>query len=415
MRDENKKIIKSIICLCYLALAIGLEFVYRKPLFDESLDIEKNIQKQYEGQPSMQSFLNVITKFGQSYATIPFMGLASVFLSINKSYQFLSVIVIASYMTNVLKISYANPRPFWVENGPAPKGCESGFGNPSGHAFTSVAVYLSLWHILTDFNYFKEKLLIRLTLLIPALGLIGIIIFSRIFLGVHGINQVLYGGSLGFFVYYLYYHVIAFHEWKDSEFLDIFRKKKYHFIFTTLYLSFLIVGIIVYCAVDNDISIAEYGSFLNSIDCAKDDYRRFNADGFYQILNILLLIGAHLGVVIYVWLVDKKFQDKDQYINNLWNSTTFKQKIMQWIFLLISAFPFLLAFIISGSASLEIIFTFKAAVPYFFSMFFIYGFGMYTIVYCGYGNPEIYKKTVSKCNSAVIVYNSINNHDGSAL
>lgn len=78
------------------------------------------------------------------------------------------------------------PRPYWINNAVKPLSSESSFGIPSGHAMMSTIFYgrIALW--------LKKK---WLTILI--VSLIILIGFSRLFLGVHFLSDVVAGLAFG--------------------------------------------------------------------------------------------------------------------------------------------------------------------------------------------------------------------------
>jgi membrane-associated phospholipid phosphatase len=99
-------------------------------------------------------------------------------------------------MSNGLKTTFHQPRPFWTSTGITPYGCSTQFGNPSGHSLTSMAAALAVW---LDFNYCCEKKKIsedsflqsqwvRRALLLLALTFAWTVAYSRIVLGMHSYN-----------------------------------------------------------------------------------------------------------------------------------------------------------------------------------------------------------------------------------
>jgi len=91
---------------------------------------------------------------------------------------------------NTTKLSYAMPRPLWVNPAVLPFHCSSQFGNPSGHAMTCLSRPLQLW---LDLNKnvregVVSKLWFRLLLLALCLAFAGSIFYSRLFLGVHSLD-----------------------------------------------------------------------------------------------------------------------------------------------------------------------------------------------------------------------------------
>jgi membrane-associated phospholipid phosphatase len=80
----------------------------------------------------------------------------------------------------VLKSLYRNPRPYWVSKNVEAWSCNTDFGNPSGHSMLSMGQAVTLGRSLTG----KKRNIVLYGGVAFAL-LIG---FSRVVLGVHGIN-----------------------------------------------------------------------------------------------------------------------------------------------------------------------------------------------------------------------------------
>jgi membrane-associated phospholipid phosphatase len=118
---------------------------------------------------------------------------------------FWCVIAFSSFVLNQLKSTYHENRPYWEIPIDANK-CETGFGNPSGHmlgnCFFWVTAYLHAYNevgiIVPRMSVFCTAYIVKMAL--TAFGLVYIIMmgFSRMYLGAHTLNQVLYGSLWGF-------------------------------------------------------------------------------------------------------------------------------------------------------------------------------------------------------------------------
>ena len=105
-----------------------------------------------------------------------------------------------------LKMAYAEPRPFWMTPEIKAYGCNNEFGNPSGHSCSaatfSIAVFLDYFHGTcyderVNLKPVKHHWFTWAASLTFALLWIVAIPFSRFALGMHSLDQLLYGGSLG--------------------------------------------------------------------------------------------------------------------------------------------------------------------------------------------------------------------------
>lgn len=390
MKESTLQIIKISLIISYLFLAIGLEQVYRNPLFTKSLTWEKEWQD--GSTSSMQSFFKVITDFGTEPVLIPLLIIVFLWFPLNKSFAYVNCLVYSVYFDNIMKMIYGNPRPYWVDPSLS-KACDGGYGNPSGHSFSSMTAYLSFWHIITDSDFYKKTMfgkILRFCLLFLFLLLVLTIMLSRVFLGVHSVNQILYGASLGFAVYYIVFHVFALHHMESKNFFNLFRKNAYIIISACWYAVLLNLGFLLWGLVDNDNS--KWEPILTQKCPNIKLYRRFNNDGMFGFLTIFALIGAHCGLVIISKISQVRFLNKEEEINH-WYKGEWKCHIYRVLVTILFALPIILLFVIPGDLNLGIVYTFKVALPYFVTVFNIYGPLVVTCIIMKIANKEIISQT----------------------
>ena len=95
------------------------------------------------------------------------------------------------------------PRPFFTKPGAINTPCDDlEYGNPSGHAiaFTSLSIVF-LDGFCNTLDQIGDCILLKRILTLITYSVIGIIIFSRFYFGVHSIDQLLTGFVLALFVY----------------------------------------------------------------------------------------------------------------------------------------------------------------------------------------------------------------------
>lgn len=135
---------------------------------------------------------SVLTLLGNWQLILPILFLIIYFLIIKKKkifvVPFIFTIVSAEAVTFIGKILIHRPRPLNAMI------METDFSFPSGHATIAVAFYGYLAYILIKSLQSKIK---RLAVFLGALLLILIIGFSRLYLGVHYISDVLAGYLVG--------------------------------------------------------------------------------------------------------------------------------------------------------------------------------------------------------------------------
>jgi membrane-associated phospholipid phosphatase len=410
MKESTLQIIKISLITSYLFLAIGLEQIYRNPLFTESLKWEK--QWQDGSTSSMQSFFKVITDFGTEPVLIPLLIVIFLWFPLNKSFAYVNCLVYSVYFDNIMKMIYGNPRPYWVDPSLS-IACDGGYGNPSGHSFSSMTAYLAFWHIITDFEFFKKSVLgiiLRICLLILFLLLVFTIMLSRIFLGVHSVNQILYGASLGFAVYYIIFHIFSVHHIESKNFFNVFRKNSYILISSCWYAALLLIGFLIWGLINNDNS--QWEPILTQKCPNIKLYRKFKNDGMFGFLTLFALIGAHVGLILISKISQVKFPNKEDEINH-WYRGEWKCHIYRVLVTILFALPIILLFVIPGDLDLGIVYTFKVALPYLITVFDIYGPLIITCIILKIANKDIIAQT--PIPNSDIESQVINNENGESL
>lgn len=347
----------------YYIIVIGIEFAYRKPLFDHSVEAE--LRWQEKASKSTLDFFSVITHFGSVSVILPMAFIIFFFFPLNKSYTFFSVLVMTIFFDNLMKIIYSNPRPFWI-NTKLKTSCETGFGNPSGHAFTSSAIYLSFWHCVTDFEFFKKEkkgIATRIALLILFICLIIAIVLSRLYLGVHSINQIIYGSLLGLGAYIFYFVVLDV--FYTENFPEFITTKISIIIHSSIFFVLFIVGLLCYLLIESDVSL-KYKDMLQNLCPEIKLYHYFSDEGFYAMLILLFLVGLHYGIFILFKFVNSRYPGKEAIIINWWKHVTVPKFFLR-VVLIIPFLLILLLYLLVPAKNLDyiaLIYTFKFALPY---------------------------------------------------
>ena len=117
-----------------------------------------------------------------------------------RALYFVVMLTTMLFTMNISKLFYHEPRPFWVSPQIEAMTCSTQYGNPSGHSLFAMGTALTIW---LDYNAtvtntcFWGRWYTRLALLIAALTFGVTIGYSRVVLGVHSWNQLLFGWQLG--------------------------------------------------------------------------------------------------------------------------------------------------------------------------------------------------------------------------
>eukprot|EP00356_Strombidium_inclinatum_P011479 CAMPEP_0170480330 /NCGR_PEP_ID=MMETSP0208-20121228/1212_1 /TAXON_ID=197538 /ORGANISM="Strombidium inclinatum, Strain S3" /LENGTH=154 /DNA_ID=CAMNT_0010752861 /DNA_START=310 /DNA_END=771 /DNA_ORIENTATION=+ len=152
----------------------------------------------------MQKFWLVQTELGGG-KEIVFVCVLHLLLSDRaKFFYFLAVFSMDKVIMSYLKLAYHDPRPYMFSPNIEPISCSTGFGNPSGHSSASAVIALTLF--LDTFHGYTHKSAISQKFYTSAAYygwmLVGLywaasIPFTRYLMGVHSLNQIVYGSSLG--------------------------------------------------------------------------------------------------------------------------------------------------------------------------------------------------------------------------
>ena len=420
-------------------ISFNLEFFYREPLFNYSIFFEKKWQKK-ASEATIITF-KLFTKIGGEYfMAIPVL-IVFCFFTLIKSYIFITFFIFCLQFHSLMKVWYGNKRPFWERTSLYKGICDGGFGNPSGHSITTTFLYLSLFIYFKETKRLYKKYFILIIILIIFLAWIIIIILSRIILGLHSINQVIYGATLGVIISLFVFIVFKIHRMPVSVYKKFFREKKYIYISISVYLVFIAITIINYFIVKKGFDYDKYNDILDEV-CEKKvaKYRRFNADGLFGSSAIFAMFGMYLGQIIFWYLIENKYKNNeintinefqslsvneekvdcnakknksenesiislddsiDDLINH-WNKnrvllcSNFKTVLKIIMIIIICALPVILLITIPNSSNLALIFTFKIGLPFFSTPFLLYSFGFFYIIKFSCGSCEILMKRVDQ-------------------
>lgn len=124
-----------------------------------------------------------------------------------RAFYYICFLSAIPYLTIITKMIYHEPRPFMVDDKIKVFGCTDEYGNPSGHALFTAGghffVFLDIFHSEKEKKFSRPVYFILLFLTISLSFLVG---FARFYLGLHTINQIVYGWSLGIFLAF-YFHI----------------------------------------------------------------------------------------------------------------------------------------------------------------------------------------------------------------
>ena len=444
--------IKSNVIIIILSIiTIISEIMYRDALFEFSLDFEEEWQENSPKQ--IIKFFKIITKFGGEYLMAMPILFIFCFFSLIESSIYVFGLIFVLHFHSMMKIWYGDIRPFWKNKDLFQDICDGGFGNPSGHSISSTYLYLMLFIYLSQTKLLYKRYIIQTLLFLILLIWIVLIILSRLILGIHSINQVIYGSTLGLIVVLLISVVFKLHQMPVIYYKKFFKEKIYISIIFSLILFLSIFSIISNFVFDNKSEIRKYEKVLNEKCQDLPEYRKFNLDGLFGSFIIFGLLGMYSGQIVFWYLIDNNYKNNkkkkkmkrsaldhnnssvnedmigetveeeeendnddnddteneenrkiDELINN-WNEnrmllfSTFGRLIKIISVLILCSIPLLLFILVPKNSNMVIVFIFKFGIPFFSVLFLLYGFGFYHIIKISCGPKKILLKQINKENN----------------
>ena len=437
----------NIIIIIISIILFIIEFFYRAPLFKYSIDFEKNWQENATKE-TITTF-KIFTKIGGEYLMAVPVIIVLWFFTLIKSYVYLMGFIFCLQFHSMMKIWYGNKRPFWQDPSLYKGICDGGFGNPSGHSITTSFLYLSIFFYYTQAKVTRDKYKILIIILLFCLFWIVMILLSRIILGMHSVNQVIYGTSLGLIISSFIFIVFKIHQLPVSIYKKFFREKKYIYIILSILCVFIIITIANVFIFNKGFDYDKYNDILDKL-CEKKvpKYRRFNLDGLFGSITILALLGMYLGQIVFWYLIENKYKFNEvNYMNNIkqiqemnindikfsndiknskneiinknkietdnlsqdsiddlinhWNTNRiyicdFKNILKLIIVLIICLLPAILFIAIKNDSDIIIIFIFKLGIPMLLVPFLIYSFGFYFLIKISCGPNETLLKRLQE-------------------
>lgn len=298
IKANNKKnylIILSLISFIYFAIVISTEIAYRKKLFEKSIEYQEDLREKYDKKSAFYDCWKFFSFFGTNVFCFAIYFVIFIFFPLNSSFLVLQTLNFSNYLTNILKMIYRNPRPYW-ESDILDIVCNSGYGNPSGHSLVCLSNFLVISHIFTNFEFFRKNQkgkILRIVIFGFLIILAFLVIISRTLLSAHSINQIIYGSLLGIGIYFFEIYIISYHTYSSEEFIKHIINKNVVIIYSIIYAVLIILLLIIYFSIDDDKYIKKliYNKIFNGKRCdRKRKFQLLKNDGFTQSLAIILFI-----------------------------------------------------------------------------------------------------------------------------
>ena len=324
----------TIFLIIYFTIIIVSELFYRNPLFNKSIPLEVEFQTKFPSGSFIGKFLSTVTELGKIDNLLYISLFVAWFIPYHKFLVLITVIFSGKYIGNLLKSIYGSPRPNWID-GPDNKSlnnyCKLSFANPSGHSVLSSTFFLSAWHLLTAQYLQKKKIwqqVLKWICFVLAICMVLCVMVSRLYEGVHTINQVIFGCCIGVGNYLVYFHLLQIQTVSVKKFLDTIKKKI--LIIITVFVIAIIALFLVFFLIryDNE----EYMSMIKK-HCQEKEMKKhkmMHYDGLMDTVTIAGPIGMVSALMITNLLINKLFYQKENNVFD-WTSAVLKMRIVQVI------------------------------------------------------------------------------------
>ena len=380
-------IIKSIFIILFIIATYVAEIFYRDPLYDNSIEIAKTLQGKLP-------FLITPLKIYSTLGILDFLWVFIIFLffPINYCFTFFLNVAVSVHICNYMKLLYGQGRPFLI-NGTGKdilKACEAGYGNPSGHSFQSTSNFLALAQIIIDF--FKLKMKSSIFIYIVVAILILLINFSKVILGVHSINQIIFGDTLGFCIYFIFFQIIKPYKIDIDNFLGKFLNIRYHIINAILFivvLTYILMGAI-YLEREEENSVLKTRLELY---CGVNENQMLTRNSIIKSFYIMSYFGMICGLTAFTIILKNRynynFNAANYYYRNI-DMKWYKKYGIRFLIVLLCFIPYPITFLRPKYINKYLVYVFCSALPMFLFGFFLFGLSFLANILLKVANKEIY-------------------------
>ncbi len=193
---------KEILSVVLFCAILGIEPAYRHPLYTHSLHFISDWQAR-DNSHATSNFFEIVSFFGSGNTLAGILVLIYCVAPRHFFFKMVFVYFVSHCMYGFFKTLYHGPQPYFSSDSIHASACTKGYGNPSGHTLTVTAIYGGIWY----FVYVEGKRdlipqkwlrsLVKWGTLVIIIGLIVAVSFARMYMAVHGINNVVFASCLG--------------------------------------------------------------------------------------------------------------------------------------------------------------------------------------------------------------------------
>jgi membrane-associated phospholipid phosphatase len=156
-----------------------------------------------------------------------------------RAFYYIGLSSFIAIFNNALKVGFRKPRPYWVfQDVKVLDYCSRGFGNPSGHAMWCFAVPIAISLDIRRSNPHGKCMQVAAVIVTLWIGIS--ISWTRLILGVHSLDQVIFGALMGIWIAFTFEFIVRIRLMRHIMRLNKNRTKK----ILSLTLLFVIASVI---------------------------------------------------------------------------------------------------------------------------------------------------------------------------
>ena len=364
---------KILIISIYFIIIIATERIYYNELFIKSLEIIPKFQK---ASPGSYSFWKFMAQMGGKPVLGALYVILFLFIPLNKVFVMFFLLIFTGFIDHLSKILYRQERPLWMNDDidvHSEHAC--GYGNPSGHALSSSCLYLSFWYMVSNLlnncfrNNTKALYAVKYIIFSVCLIIVFLIMTCRLYLGVHSLNQIIFGFLIGVGIFLLFLPIFKIYHNTPSEFLN------QQFKFRYLTLGLIAAGIITYyisyfCRKDVE-GVKERANWIKM--CHNQKWSKLLIEAsFMGSESIFIILGMFTGLYYVKIYIEKIYPNREDNIFN-WNEGKFVVRLIRLLFLVLGFAPVGILFLLSLFNISYLVFYIVTPILFFLGGFLTFG------------------------------------------
>lgn len=194
----------------------------------------------------------IITEMGGA-KEIGFVVFISFFGPRPRFFYYLSILTLITGMVSYMKIAYHQPRPYMIEPGIHPISCSKAFGQPSGHSMAAsliaITLVLDVFHGSNGHTFYSKPFYYSCVAF--AVFWATAIPYTRFLMGVHSLDQIVYGSTLGVWAGFTMHFLVRDHLMEHLEMIINHPKTAHIKSLFFVYTFYILASIMTFLKVDS--------------------------------------------------------------------------------------------------------------------------------------------------------------------